>query len=168
MAHLKQTQTLSAETLSADVPQLIARPLPLRGIVVCRVKKMNHWFAPVLFLAYCLSTTRPLTAQEAAQIELPDETVGLDNIAKALISTFDQVDVLALADTHQRKIDSDLRLGIVRNPEFAQKAHFILVEFANTADQPILDRYISGEDVPPSELRQVWKKRNNQAVLLKD
>jgi len=33
----------------------------------------------------------------------------------------------------------------------------IVVEFANTADQPILDRYIRGEDVPLAELRQVWR-----------
>jgi hypothetical protein len=93
----------------------------------------------------------------AQTVDFPDETVGLDKIARTLISTFDQVDVLALADTHQRKIDSGLRLRIVRDPEFARKARFIVVEFANTADQPILDRYISGEDVPPAELRQVWR-----------
>jgi hypothetical protein len=92
-----------------------------------------------------------------AQVRLPDETVGLDNIAQVLVSTFDQVDILALADTHQRKIDSDLRLRVVRHPDFAQKVRFILVEFANTEDQPILDRYIAGEDVPLDQLRRVWR-----------
>ncbi|HEY7336957.1 MAG TPA: hypothetical protein VH639_18840 [Bryobacteraceae bacterium] len=96
-------------------------------------------------------------AQEVPQVRLPDETAGLSNIAKTLVSTFDVVDVLALADTHQRKIDSDLRLAVVRDPEFAQKVHFILVEFANTVDQPTLDRYITGENVPPGELQQVWR-----------
>lgn len=117
----------------------------------------------VLLLACCFAAITSSQAQEARQdhdgrsVQLPDETAGIDNIARALISTFDQVDVLALADTHQRKIDSELRLRIVRDPEFVRKARFIMVEFANTADQPILDRYINGEDVPLVELRQVWR-----------
>jgi hypothetical protein len=117
----------------------------------------------VLLLACCFAAITASQAQEARQdhdgrsIQLPDETAGIDNIARTLISTFDQVDVLALADTHQRKIDSELRLRIVRDPEFVRKARFIMVEFANTADQPILDRYINGEDVPLVALRQVWR-----------
>jgi len=125
-----------------------------------RAEEMNNtlrWLPPLLLLVSSLCKIPASTAQEVPQVRLPDETVGLNSIAKTLISTFDQVDVLALADTHQRKIDSDLRLGIVRDLEFAQKAHFILVEFANTADQPILDRYINGEDLSPGELRQVWR-----------
>lgn len=121
------------------------------------MKNTLGWLAPLLLLVSCLCRIPTSTAQEAPQVRLPDEIVGLDNIAKTLISTFDQVDVLALADTHQRKIDSDLRLGVVRSPEFAKKVHFILVEFASTADQPILDRYINGEEVPLVELRQVWR-----------
>jgi hypothetical protein len=121
------------------------------------VKNTLRGLAPLLLLVSYLCRILPSTAQEVPQVRLPGETEGLDNIAKTLVSTFDRVDVLALADTHQRKIDSDLRLGVVRSPEFAKKVHFILVEFANTTDQSILDRYISGEDVPLSELRQVWR-----------
>jgi hypothetical protein len=33
----------------------------------------------------------------------------------------------------------------------------IIVEFANTVDQPILDRYLIGEDVSLDKLRQVWR-----------
>jgi hypothetical protein len=115
-----------------------------------------------LLLVCCLPAITPSLAQDtrhdgASGVHLPDETAGIDNIAHILISTFDHVDVLALADTHQRKIDSDLRLRIVRDPEFARKARFIVVEFANTADQLLLDRYTNGQAVPPVELRQVWR-----------
>jgi len=88
---------------------------------------------------------------------LPDETVGFDRIVSTLISVFDKVDVIALDDTHQRKVDSDLRIRLIRAPEFAQKVHLIVIEFANTADQSILDRYINGEDVQLAQLRQVWR-----------
>src|SRR3954469_13093981 len=88
----------------------------------------------LLFLACSFSAITSSLAKEARQddrgfVQLPDETPGIDNIARTLIATFDQVDVLALADTHQRKIDSELRLRIVRDPEFVRKARFIMVEF---------------------------------------
>ena len=90
-------------------------------------------------------------------MRLPDETVGSDRIVKALVSAFDHADIVALGDDHWRKLDSDLRIGLVRAPEFAKKVRFIVVEFASTAQQPTLDRYIRGEDVPLAELQQVWK-----------
>jgi hypothetical protein len=116
-----------------------------------------------LLLVGCLLAVASSPAQESRQDQgapsarLPDETAGIDNIVHTLISTLDRVDVLGLADTHQRKIDSDLRIRLVRDPEFVRKARFLMVEFANTADQPILDRYINGEDVPLVELRRVWR-----------
>jgi hypothetical protein len=88
---------------------------------------------------------------------LPSETVGIDRIIPALISAFDRVDVVALDDTHQRKIDSDLRIRLIRFPAFAQKVHLIIVEFANSSDQSILDRYVTGGDVPLKQLQQIWR-----------
>lgn len=113
---------------------------------------MRHILRIVLLVALASGTS--LSGQN---IQLPDETEGLTNVAHTLVSLFDQVDVLALADTHQRKIDSDLRLEILREPAFLRKVRFILVEFANTSDQAILDRYINGEDVDTVELRKVWR-----------
>jgi len=88
---------------------------------------------------------------------LPAETVGVDRIVDTLISAFDHVDFVALDDTHQRKVDSDLRIRLVRTPEFAKKVRLILVEFAGAAEQSTLDRYINGEDMPPAQLQQVWR-----------
>ncbi len=88
--------------------------------------------------------------------QIPEETAGLERIAGALLSTFDQAEVLAIADTHQRKVDSDLRLAVVRHPEFARKVRFVLAEFAGAAEQAVLDRYIYGDNVTPAELQRVW------------
>lgn len=38
----------------------------------------------------------------------------------------------------------------MRHPGFVKNVRFIVVEFARTAQQPILDRYIRGQDVPVS------------------
>ena len=47
---------------------------------------------------------------------------------------------------------------MVRHPQFTEKARFIVVEFASTAQQAVLDRYVvQGEEVPLEELQQVWR-----------
>lgn len=97
-------------------------------------------------------------------MDLAAETVGVDRIVSTLISAFDRVDVVALDDTHQRKVDSDLRIRLILAPAFAQKVQLVIVEFANTADQPILDRYINGEDIPLKQLQQVWRNTCCPAV----
>ena len=98
-----------------------------------------------------------LLAQQQPRMRLPDVVVGTDRIIKTLVSAFDHADIVALGDDHWRKLDSDLRISLIRNPEFARKVHLIVVEFGSTAQQATLDSYIDGEDVPPGDLQQVWK-----------
>jgi hypothetical protein len=93
---------------------------------------------------------------------LPDETTGFDAIAGALISAFDQVDIVALGEWHGLiSLDSDLRIAIVRNPDFAKRVRNIVVEFGSTTEQSTLDRYIRGENVSRAQLEQVWKTTTN-------
>jgi uncharacterized iron-regulated protein len=115
------------------------------------------WLALLLFGA-------GLRGQQPSRLVLPDETTGLDSVVQILVSAFDHVDVVALGENHWRKVDSDLRIALVRNPEFAKKVRFILVEFGSAAQQPTLDRYIRGEDVPLAELQQVWKTTSQGSI----
>ena len=95
----------------------------------------------------CLSSLvfgASLLAQQQPRVRLPDETLGADRIIKRLVSVFDHADIVALGDDHWRKLDSDLRISLVRNPEFAKKVRIILVEFASTAQETTLERYIHG------------------------
>src|SRR5215470_8920694 len=91
------------------------------------------------------------------KVRLPDESTGIEGIARTLVSSFDQVDIVALGEAHQRKLDSDLRIAVVRHPDFPKKVRSIVVEFASTTEQPTLDRYIRGENVSRAQLEQVWK-----------
>jgi len=98
------------------------------------------------------------------KLALPDETAGLDGIVRALISAFDQVDVVALGEAHGAfAVDSDLRIALVRHPDFARKVRSIVVEFGSTTEQATLDRYIRGENVTRAQLEQVWKPRRKPA-----
>ena len=80
------------------------------------------------------AVVRAQSAQRAApqKVRLPDEAAGIDGIASALISVYDQFDVVALGEMHARKMDSDLRIALVRHPDFAKKVRTIVVEFAST------------------------------------
>jgi hypothetical protein len=95
---------------------------------------------------------------------LPDESTGIDAIARTLISAFDQADIVALGEWHGRiRLDSDLRIALVRQPDFAKKVRSIVVEFASTTEQSTLDRYIRGENVSRAQLEQVWKTTTQAA-----
>ena len=97
-------------------------------------------------------------------VRLPDESTGIDGIARTLISAFDHADIVALGEWHGRiRLDSDLRIALVRHPDFAKKVRSIVVEFGSTTEQSTLDRYIRGENVPPAQLEQVWKTTTQAA-----
>jgi len=110
---------------------------------------MKFWLAALLFATALLGQPKNL--------RLPDEAAGVDAIAQALVSVFDQADIVALGEEHEWKPDSDLRIALVRHPDFAKKVRSIVVEFGRNSHQSTLDRYIRGEDVPRAELEQVWK-----------
>jgi hypothetical protein len=91
-------------------------------------------------------------------VEPPDEAAGLDAITRALIAAFDQVDIVALGEWHGRiSLDVELRLALVRHPEFAKRVRSIVIECGSVTEQPTLDRYIRGENVPKAQLERVWK-----------
>jgi hypothetical protein len=116
---------------------------------------MKIWVATFVFAGSFLG--------RAAEVRLPDESAGIDTIARTLISVFDQADVVALGEAHHRKLDSDLRIALVRHPDFARKVRSIVVEFASTTEQATLDRYIRGENISRPQLEQVWKTTTQAA-----
>src|SRR5262249_24937782 len=69
----------------------------------------------------------------------------------------DQVDIVGLGEAHGRKVDSDLRIALVRHPDFAKKVRSIAIECGSTTEQTTLDRYMRGETVPRAQLERVWK-----------
>ena len=97
------------------------------------------------------------TPAAPSKVRLPDESEGIDGIARTLIAAFDQADIVALGEAHGRRLDSDLRIAVVRHPDFAKKVRSIVVEFGSTTEQSTLDRYIRGEDISSAQLEQVWQ-----------
>jgi hypothetical protein len=97
------------------------------------------------------------TAVPRPVVRLPDESAGVDAIARALVAAFDQVDIVALGEAHLRHVDSDVRIAVVRDPDFARKVRSVVIECGSVTEQATLDRYIRGETVPRTELGRVWR-----------
>jgi hypothetical protein len=110
-------------------------------------------FRPIV--AWALVAVSLIQAPLVRAAGLPDEAAGIDRVAGALTSVYDEFDVVALGEVHARKIDSDLRIALVRHPDFAKKVRTIVVEFATTTEQTTLDRYIRGENVSRAQLERV-------------
>src|SRR4029079_14315329 len=70
----------------------------------------------------CLPAQAPQVANPS-RVRLQEEAAGIDGIGRALISGFDRVDIVALGEAHGRKSDSDLRIALVRHPDFARTVH---------------------------------------------
>jgi hypothetical protein len=68
-------------------------------------------------LASVSVSSEPIIRAQSAQragppkLPLPDEAAGINGIVGALISVYDQFDVVALGEYHDRRIDSDLRIA---------------------------------------------------------
>jgi uncharacterized iron-regulated protein len=117
---------------------------------------MKTWLLALMF-----SASLP---GQPPKVRLPDESTGIDGIARTLISAFDQADIVALGEWHGRiRLDSDLRIAMVRHPDFAKKVRSIVVEFGSTTEQSTLDRYTRGENVSRAQLEQVWKTTTQAA-----
>ena len=62
-----------------------------------------------------------------------------------------------MPEAHGLKDVDDFILSLIRNPAFSEKVNDIAVECGNSLYQPVLDRYMAGEDVPFKEVQKVWR-----------
>jgi hypothetical protein len=101
----------------------------------------------------------PLPANTTA-VERPNPT-GTDPIHEdatiAILKAFDHYEVVGIDAAHGNQNLDDLILDLVRDPAFPKKINDVVVECGNSLYQPVLDRYIAGEDVSLHEVRQVWR-----------
>jgi len=76
---------------------------------------------------------------------------------KAILAAFDKYEVVGMDAAHGSKDVDDLILHLLRDPGLPSKVNDIVVECGNSLYQGTLDRYIAGESVSLSEVRQVWR-----------
>jgi hypothetical protein len=80
-------------------------------------------------------------------------------LVDGILSAFKTSDVVCLGEhNHASVLDSDLRIAVVKHPDFPKLANTVVVEFAQQAHQDVLDRFIlEGADLSRKELSVVWR-----------
>jgi len=118
-----------------------------------------------IFVALLLGGVLPESrAQVPEQKAPPGQSVNSkrndvkpEDPTRAIIAAFNKYEVVGMDAAHGNKDLDDLILHLVRDPAFPNAVNDIVVECGNSLYQPILDRYIAGEDVPQSEFQRVWR-----------
>ena len=77
---------------------------------------------------------------------------------QGITAAFEKHPVVIIGETHHgyRQM-GDFLIALVRDPGFQAAAPDIMVEFASQNNQPLLDRYVSGENIPIEELQHIWR-----------
>jgi hypothetical protein len=107
--------------------------------------------APPTIMAQTQQKTKP-----SGSNPVPEPAVS------AIIAAFDRYEIVGMGEAHGAKDKDDLILSLIRNPAFLEKVTDIAVECGNSLYQPILDRYIAGEDVSFSEVQKVWRNTTQE------
>jgi hypothetical protein len=118
-------------------------------------------------VAAFVSGRRGAFAQTHPQSVEPDKATKarLQNIVNGILVAWDKADVVCLGEDHGSKNDSDLRITLVEHPDFVRKVKAVIVEFADSNHQDILDRLaLEGEDIPREQLRALWKDTSGKVT----
>ncbi len=102
----------------------------------------------------------PADISGQSRLDNPKPTKAVE----ALINAFDRYPLVALGEVHWSQTEHEFVYSLIKHPAFANKVNDIVVEFGNALYQPIMDRYIAGETVARTELRQVW--RNTTSAIM--
>jgi hypothetical protein len=122
---------------------------------LCRVPRAA-WIA--IFFAMMLAIPTINQAQTQQQTRLTGSEPVPEPAVPAILAAFDKYEVVAMPQGHGMQDLNDFILSLIRNPAFSEKVNDIEVEFGNSLYQPILDRYIAGENVPFTEVQKVWRQ----------
>jgi hypothetical protein len=121
--------------------------------------------AVLLSLASISLTSQPCRAQvsashpvSATQDAIPEPAIP------AILKAFETFEVVGIPAAHGQKDIDDFILSLIRDPRFPASVNDIVVECGNVRYQPILDRYIAGENVPFTEVQHVWRDTTVQQM----
>jgi hypothetical protein len=75
----------------------------------------------------------------------------------AIIDALATHSLVALGETHGHRERETFLLDLIADARFAAVASDIVVEGGISTDQPLVDRFVAGEDVPGDSLQRVWR-----------
>ena len=76
----------------------------------------------------------------------------------AILDAFRSHSLVALGEgRHGNEQGHAFRLSLIRDSRFPAVVNDIVVEFGSASHQPVMDRFVRGEQVPEQELRLAWQ-----------
>jgi len=82
--------------------------------------------------------------------------VPTDPIA-GIVDAFKFHPIVALGEGNHGNLQGHaFRLSLLRDPRFQQTVNDIVVEFGNSRYQEMVDRFVTGSDIPYKDLRRIW------------
>jgi hypothetical protein len=130
-----------------------------------RMLRGARYGAVLLSLASMPLTSRPGRAQVPASQPVSDTQGTIPQPAiPAILKAFDTFEVVAMPAAHDEKDIDDFILSLIRDPRFPRLVNDIVVECGNVRYQPLLDRYIAGENVPFADVQHVWRDTTVQQM----
>jgi hypothetical protein len=79
------------------------------------------------------------------------------NAIQGIVAAFKQHPVVIIGEAHWLRQSGDFYVRLIRDHEFQETVQDIVIEFASRNNQPLLDRYIGGENVTIEEVRHIWR-----------
>ncbi len=76
---------------------------------------------------------------------------------QGIVKLFDTYRIVMLGEIHECKQEHDLLCKLIATPGFAERVNDIVMEFGNARYQEVVDRYISGDNVPMQEVQKAWR-----------
>jgi hypothetical protein len=84
-----------------------------------------------------------------------------EDALRGTIAAFESYRVVALGDYHGTKDLYDFVFALIRHPAFPAATNDIVVECTSVSIQPLLDRFIAGDDVPIADARRLWRDQTH-------
>lgn len=100
-----------------------------------------------VWTAFDVGIFTPVKSQDSGPVEA----------VRGIVAAFQDHPVVIIGEAHWLRQAGDFYIRLVQDPSFQERVQDIVVEFASRNSQPLIDRYISGEDVPTEELRRIWR-----------
>src|SRR5579863_2218148 len=110
-----------------------------------------------LLCAHLVMFALAVTSQAQSQAKSTSAELTPRPAVSPILEAFDKYEVVGMPEAHGLKDVDDFILALIRNPAFPEKVNDIAVECGNSLYQPILDRYIAGEQVPFLEVQKAWR-----------
>ena len=82
--------------------------------------------------------------------------IPLDPV-EAVLDAFETHDLVGVPEGHGNEQSHAFVMSLISHPRFPEVVDDIVVEFGNARYQDEADRFVSGEEVPGAQLRQVWQ-----------